>query len=113
MCFHGGNLPDPVKNLRKSHDSAEDEDDEDEEDDFIASLLDNRAMEEDDEEEELSEEEQLEKFIETIQPERDPNKIISRKKQLTDEEKQLFTYFVAVPRGFYSHSNISVPRIQV
>ena len=60
----------------------EDEDDEDEEDD---------------EEEELSEEEQLEKFIETIQPERDPNKIISRKKQLTDEEKQLFTYFVAVP----------------
>ena len=54
-------------------------------------------MEEDDEEEELSEEEQLEKFIETIQPERDPNKIISRKKQLTDEEKQLFTYFVAVP----------------
>nr|WP_244093762.1 hypothetical protein [Blautia schinkii] len=75
----------------------EDEDDEDEEDDFIASLLDNRAMEEDDEEEELSEEEQLEKFIETIQPERDPNKIISRKKQLTDEEKQLFTYFVAVP----------------
>ena len=76
---------------------AEPEDEDDEEDDFIASLLDNRAMEEDDEEEELSEEEQLEKFIETIQPERDPNKIISRKKQLTDEEKQLFTYFVAVP----------------
>ena len=57
----------------------------------------NAYLEEDDEEEELSEEEQLEKFIETIQPERDPNKIISRKKQLTDEEKQLFTYFVAVP----------------
>ena len=76
---------------------AEPEDEDDEEDDFIASLLDNRAMEEDDEEEELSEEEQLEKFIETIQPEKDPNKIISRKKQLTDEEKQLFTYFVAVP----------------
>ena len=76
---------------------VEPEDEDDEEDDFIASLLDNRAMEEDDEEEELSEEEQLEKFIETIQPEKDPNKIISRKKQLTDEEKQLFTYFVAVP----------------
>ena len=76
---------------------AEPEDEDDEEDDFIASLLDNRAMEEDDEEEELSEEEQLEKFIETIQQEKDPNKIISRKKQLTDEEKQLFTYFVAVP----------------
>ena len=53
--------------------------------------------EEDDEEEELSEEEQLEHFIEDMQPEIDPNTIISRKRQLTDEEKQLFTYFVAVP----------------
>lgn len=50
-----------------------------------------------DDDEELSEEEQIEKFIETIQPEKDPNKIISRKRLLTDEEKQLFTYFVAVP----------------
>lgn len=50
-----------------------------------------------DEEEELSEEEQLEHFIEDMQPEIDPNTIISRKRQLTDEEKQLFTYFVAVP----------------
>ena len=50
-----------------------------------------------DEEEELSEEEQLERFIEDMQPEIDPNTIISRKRQLTDEEKQLFTYFVAVP----------------
>lgn len=54
-------------------------------------------LEEDDEEEELSEEEQLERFIEDMQPEIDPNTIISRKRQLTDEEKQLFTYFVAVP----------------
>ena len=53
--------------------------------------------EEDDEEEELSEEEQLERFIEDMQPEINPNTIISRKRQLTDEEKQLFTYFVAVP----------------
>lgn len=50
-----------------------------------------------DEEEELSEEEQLEKFIATIHPEKDPTKIVSGKKELTDEEKKLFTYFVTVP----------------
>lgn len=70
------------------------------EDDFISSLIgddSDEAMEEDDEEEELSEEEQLKKFIATIHPEKDPTKIVSRKKELTDEEKQLFTYFVTVP----------------
>lgn len=67
-----------------------DEPEDDEEDDFISSLT-------EDMEEELSEEEQLERFIEDMQPEIDPNTIISRKRQLTDEEKQLFTYFVAVP----------------
>lgn len=72
-----------------------DEPEDDEEDDFISSLTED--MEEDDEEEELSEEEQLERFIEDMQPEIDSNTIISRKRQLTDEEKQLFTYFVAVP----------------
>lgn len=72
-----------------------DEPEDDEEDDFISSLTED--MEEDNEEEELSEEEQLERFIEDMQPEIDPNTIISRKRQLTDEEKQLFTYFVAVP----------------
>ena len=72
-----------------------DEPEDDEEDDFISSLTED--MEEDDEEVELSEEEQLEHFIEDMQPEIDPNTIISRKRQLTDEEKQLFTYFVAVP----------------
>ena len=72
-----------------------DEPEDDEEDDFISSLTED--MEEDDEEEELSEEEQLERFIEDMQPEIDPNTIISRKRRLTDEEKQLFTYFVAVP----------------
>lgn len=73
---------------------------EDDEDDFISSLIgddSDEAMEEDDEEEELSEEEQLEKFIATIHPEKDPTKIVSRKKELTEEEKQLFTYFVTVP----------------
>ena len=72
-----------------------DEPEDDEEDDFISSLTED--MEEDDEKEELSEEEQLERFIEDMQPEINPNTIISRKRQLTDEEKQLFTYFVAVP----------------
>lgn len=71
-----------------------------EEDDFISSLIgddSDEPMEEDDEEEELSEEEQLEKFIATIHPEKDPTKIVSRKKELTEEEKKLFTYFVTVP----------------
>lgn len=71
--------------------SVQGEAEDDEEDDFISSLTED--MEEDDSEEELTEEEQLERFIEDIQP----NTIISRKRQLTDEEKQLFTYFVAVP----------------
>ena len=75
--------------------SVQGEAEDDEEDDFISSLTED--MEEDDREEELTEEEQLERFIEDIQPEIDPNTIISRKRQLTDEEKQLFTYFVAVP----------------
>ena len=75
--------------------SVQSEAEDDEEDDFISSLTED--MEEDDREEELTEEEQLERFIEDIQPEIDPNTIISRKIQLTDEEKQLFTYFVAVP----------------
>lgn len=75
--------------------SDQSEAEDDEEDDFISSLTED--MEEDDREEELTEEEQLERFIEDIQPEIDPNTIISRKRQLTDEEKQLFTYFVAVP----------------
>lgn len=75
-------------------DDAFDFQDEDDEDDFISSLIgddSDEAMEEDDEEEEL------EKFIATIHPEKDPTKIVSRKKELTDEEKQLFTYFVTVP----------------
>lgn len=81
-------------------DDAFDFQEEDNEDDFISSLIgddSDEPMEEDDEEEELSEEEQLEKFIATIHPEKDPTKIVSRKKELTEEEKKLFTYFVTVP----------------
>ena len=47
----------------------------------------------------LTEEEELERFIESIQPENgaDPRDIVPREKELTDNEKQLFTYFVKVP----------------
>ena len=50
-------------------------------------------------EEELTEEEELERFIESLTPEneKDPLNIVAREKALTDEEKQLFTYFVKVP----------------
>lgn len=49
--------------------------------------------------EDLSEEEELERFIESIQPkdEIDPRDIIPREKILNDDEKQLFTYFVKIP----------------
>lgn len=47
----------------------------------------------------LTQEEELERFIESIQPkeEKDPKDIIPREKALTEEEKQLFTYFTKVP----------------
>ncbi len=47
----------------------------------------------------LSEEEELEQFIDSIQPKekRNPSDIVPREKNLTDDEKKLFTYFVKVP----------------
>ncbi len=47
----------------------------------------------------LTQEEELEQFIESIQPkeEHDPLDIIPREKKLREEEKKLFTYFVKVP----------------
>ena len=47
----------------------------------------------------LSEEEELEQFIDSIQPKdkRNPVDIVPREKALTDDEKKLFTYFVKVP----------------
>lgn len=55
--------------------------------------------EESDEDKPLSEEEELEQFIDSIQPKekRNPSDIVPRKKSLTDDEKKLFTYFVKVP----------------
>lgn len=47
----------------------------------------------------LTQEEELERFIESIRPEeeKDPQNIIPREKELTEEENQLFTYFTKVP----------------
>lgn len=46
-----------------------------------------------------TQEEELEQFIESIQPkdERDPLSIVPREKELREDEKKLFTYFVKVP----------------
>lgn len=54
---------------------------------------------EEEEPEPLTEEEELERFIESIQPkdETDPRDLIPREKDLTDDEKQIFTYFVKIP----------------
>ena len=51
------------------------------------------------ESEPLTEEEKLERFIESIQSKdaADPRDLVPREKELTDDEKQLFTYFVKVP----------------
>lgn len=56
-------------------------------------------VEEEPEQKPLTQEEELERFIESIDPKNqaDPRDIIPREKELTDEEKQLFTYFVKVP----------------
>ena len=87
------------------------------EDEFIANMLkesmgqdeddeydEDSEYESEDEEEEaekapLSEEEELEQFIDSIQPKKknNPSDIIPREKTLTDDEKKLFTYFVKVP----------------
>ncbi len=63
--------------------------------------LDDDFSEEDEEKlsQPLSEEEELEQFIESIQPknQRSPYDIVPRERELTDDEKKLFTYFVRVP----------------
>ena len=73
--------------------------DEEDEEDASEYESDFSDEEEEDSEEPLSEEEELEQFIDSIQPkeERDPLDIIPRQKTLTDDEKKLFTYFVKVP----------------
>ena len=45
----------------------------------------------------LSQEEELERFIDSIQPETNAEDIIPREKNLTEDEEKLFTYFARVP----------------
>lgn len=45
----------------------------------------------------LSEEEKLERFVDSLNPEKEGIEIIPRKKELTDYEKKLFTYLAKVP----------------
>ena len=61
--------------------------------------LDVYKRQEEESSESLSEEEELEQFIDSIQPKdkRNPSDIVPREKSLTDDEKKLFTYFVKVP----------------
>lgn len=86
------------------------EDDENFEDEEILGdvFAENIQDEEDEEEEEeefafdeeiLSEEEELERFIDSMnmEEESDALKIIPREKELRDEEKKLFTYFIKIP----------------
>ncbi len=58
-----------------------------------------RMKREEESSESLSEEEELEQFIDSIQPKdkRNPCDIVPREKSLTDDEKKLFTYFIKVP----------------
>lgn len=74
------------------------------EEEFTPNLFENTIQEEGQEEpslEELhlSEEEELEQFIDSIQPEDDHDAcdIVPRDQELSDDEKKLFTYFVKVP----------------
>lgn len=74
--------------------NLEDMDDIEEED-----ILDQMPSEQELAKESLTEEEELENFIESIQPKivTDPRDIIPRERELREDEKQLFTYFVKVP----------------
>ena len=94
-----GQDEDEVPNIAAVED-AEEVDDDSEDDEYDE----DSEYESEDEEEEaekapLSEEEELEQFIDSIQPKKknNPSGIIPREKTLTDDEKKLFTYFVKVP----------------
>ena len=45
----------------------------------------------------LTQEEELEQFIDSIQPETNAEDIIPRDKKMTEDEEKLFTYFAKVP----------------
>ncbi|MGO4947895.1 hypothetical protein ACTQ50_16250 [Blautia sp. Sow4_E7] len=82
-----------------SEKEAEDSEEEDSDEELGDEDFDFDQDEEEESDKPLSEEEELEQFIDSIQPKdkRNPVDIVPREKALTDDEKKLFTYFVKVP----------------
>ncbi len=95
-----GQDEDEVPNIAAVEDAKEVEDDSDDDEyDEESEYEADDAEEEETEKTPLTEEEELEQFIDSIQPKKknNPSDIIPREKTLTDDEKKLFTYFVKVP----------------
>ena len=93
-----GQDEDEIPNIAAVED-AEEVDDDSDDDQYDEETEDESDAEEETDKISLSEEEELEQFIDSIQPKKknNPSDIIPREKSLTDDEKKLFTYFVKVP----------------
>lgn len=94
-----GQDEDEVPNIAAVEDAKEVDDDSEDDEHDEDSEYESEDEEEEAEKAPLSEEEELEQFIDSIQPKKknNPSDIIPREKTLTDDEKKLFTYFVKVP----------------
>ena len=94
-----GQDEDEVPNIAAVEDAKEVDDDSEDDKYDEDSEYESEDEEEEAEKAPLSEEEELEQFIDSIQPKKknNPSDIIPREKTLTDDEKKLFTYFVKVP----------------
>ena len=94
-----GQDEDEVPNIAAVEDAKEVDDDSENDEYDEDSEYESEDEEEEAEKAPLSEEEELEQFIDSIQPKKKNNlsDIIPREKTLTDDEKKLFTYFVKVP----------------
>lgn len=94
-----GQDEDEVPNIAAVEDAKEVDDDSEDDEYDEDSEYGSEDEEEEAEKAPLSEEEELEQFIDSIQPKKknNPSDIIPREKTLTDDEKKLFTYFVKVP----------------
>ena len=94
-----GQDEDEVPNIAAVEDAKEVDDDSEDDEYDEDSEYESEDEEEEAEKAPLSEEEELEQFIDSIQPKKKNNlsDIIPREKTLTDDEKKLFTYFVKVP----------------
>ena len=94
-----GQDEDEVPNIAAVEDAKEVDDDSEDDEYDEDSEYESEDEEEEAEKAPLSEEEELEQFIDSIQPKKknNPSDIIPREKTLTDDEKKLFTYFVKIP----------------